>query len=183
MFAWLKVRYCRARLAAYLNHELPPHARRRVARYIEEEPACYAEYIRQRDLQRELIDHMAYFGQSQNEQLSRMWTAIQMELSPAARPRPVIQSPRTRYGLAGMAAAFLIAVPVSLGSSGVAFAEPQSLDNTPPRVVLIQTAESGLDSTEIAATPTDEAAPNTPFVQTAEPVASATPPAGPSSRN
>ncbi|MBC8170519.1 MAG: hypothetical protein H7X77_02565, partial [Anaerolineae bacterium] len=41
--AFFRIRYCKARMVAYVNGELPIAARRRMARYIEQYPECYAE--------------------------------------------------------------------------------------------------------------------------------------------
>jgi len=82
-----RYRYCEARMVAFLNGELSPKSRRRVARYIEECPRCYAEYVRQRELQRELASGLPVLGQPRPEQMNRIWTGIHREIFPAqSRP-------------------------------------------------------------------------------------------------
>ena len=111
-----KYRYCKARMVAFINNELPLAARRRVARYIDECPKCYNEYTRQRALQHKLTDTLPTFGQPQGDQLDRIWMAVQGELNTPPRPRPAFQM---RYGLVTMALVMGLMLPLLMGNSNI----------------------------------------------------------------
>lgn len=97
--------YCKYRMVAYLNRELSEPARRRVARFIDECDDCYAEYIRQRELKREIQSRFPAFGQASEAQLNRIWSAIEGDLMDSS---PRSSKPRSlQYG-------FIIAVLLSL---------------------------------------------------------------------
>ena len=104
--------YCRRRMVAYLNGELSPAARRRMARYIDESPACYAEYRRQRGLHEHLKASLPPFGTPSRPQLDRMWSGIQREMQ---RPRSAgwRQYP-TRYGVLACLVALVLMLPVTI---------------------------------------------------------------------
>lgn len=108
----LKYRYCKARMAAYLDGELSLDARRRVSRYIDECPDCYREYVRHRELRRELSYRMPLFGMPRTGQLERIWAGIQENVqntSGYARPRYDI-----RYSLVALALALAFLLPMAL---------------------------------------------------------------------
>lgn len=111
--------YCKARMVAYVNGELPPAARRRMARYIDVCPACYAEYRRQRSLYEHLSATLPPFGAPAPAQIDRMWNSIQREMQ---RPRSAgwRQYP-ARYGALALLLALLVMIPVAL---------PAALDQT-----------------------------------------------------
>lgn len=76
----LKYRYCKRHMVGFIDGQLTPKVRRRVARYIDECPDCYREYVRQRDLQNELKAHFSLMGLPDAGQLSQMWRGVQAEL-------------------------------------------------------------------------------------------------------
>ena len=124
--AFMRLRYCKANLAAYINGQLSPRARRRIARYIDIDAACYAEYVRQRELARELNHSLPYIGQPSQPQIDRIWGAIQAEISPNAatsasqRPTPhylQVKRANTRFGLVGIACSLVMALPLMMGNS------------------------------------------------------------------
>lgn len=126
--AFMRLRYCKANLAAYINGQLSPRARRRIARYIDIDAACYAEYVRQRELARELNHSLPYIGQPSQPQLDRIWGAIQAEISPitptssssSQRPTPhylQVTRANTRFGLVGIACSLVMALPLMMGNS------------------------------------------------------------------
>lgn len=133
--AFMRLRYCKANLTAYVNGQLSPRARRRIARYIDIDAACYAEYVRQRELARELNHSLPYIGQPTQPQLDRMWGAIQAEIgtiteiNPTASVTPShshrtphymqVKRANTRFGLVGIACGLVMALPVMLGNSNV----------------------------------------------------------------
>lgn len=101
-----RYRYCKSRMVAFINGELPPKARRRVARYIDECPDCYAEYIHQRDLQRELKSRVPVIGLPEAGQLERIWGAVQIQMQQTASPR------RWRYGFITAVVVIMLMMPL-----------------------------------------------------------------------
>jgi hypothetical protein len=75
-----KLLYCKARMVAYIHGELPIEAHRKVSRYIDECPACYAEYVRQRELKRYLSVSVPAMGQTDAQQINHIWMGIQAQL-------------------------------------------------------------------------------------------------------
>lgn len=153
MLRMFRLRYCRARMADYLDGRLSLHARRRIAHYIDTDPACYAEYVHQRELRRELTASLPRVGKANPTRLDALWTAIQADLRPNA-PRRVIHPTllpfRARYGFAGMALGLLVMLPLTVGTGGVSFALPNHPEprtqvmtataNAPQVAFIIQTA-------------------------------------------
>lgn len=86
MMRIIHILLCKWRMVAYVNGELSPAFRRRMARYIEQYPSCYAEYRRQRELRLELTERIPVFGvsQSQNVNMTHLWRNIEREV---AKPR------------------------------------------------------------------------------------------------
>lgn len=128
LIAFMRLRYCKANLTAYVNGQLSPRARRRIARYIDIDAACYAEYVRQRELARELNHSLPYIGQPTQPQLDRIWGAIQAEMggisptAPASHRTPhyvQVKRANTRFGVVGIACGLVLALPVMLGNSNV----------------------------------------------------------------
>jgi len=128
-----KYHYCKSRLVAFLNGELPPHARRRVARYIDECPDCYEEYMRQRELQYQLKADMPYLGQPGVGQLDRLWSRIQADMQPP-RTRPIRF--RMRYGLATMALVLVLMLPMVFDNSHVS--QAAITQPAPPRAGAVE---------------------------------------------
>lgn len=84
------------KIIAYLHEELAPPIRQKVAIHIDQCAACYAYYVRQRDLARELEMRMSLIGQAKPAQLRRVWSSIQDDMEqPRIRGRF-----RLRYGVA-----------------------------------------------------------------------------------
>lgn len=117
-----KVRYCKARMLAYIRGELPPRSRRRMARYLDECPRCYQEYQRQRSTLLELERTLPAFGAASGEQLGRIWTRVQADMQ--RRPgglRPIIY--HASYGLAALMLLVILMLPLA-GTGGSAAAAP-----------------------------------------------------------
>ena len=114
-----KFRYCEARMVAFLNGELSAKARGRMARYIDECPDCFAEYVRQRDLHNELKRCLPGFGQPRPPQLNRIWGAVQEEMQTSPTPHLPWH---IRYGLATLALLLVLLLPVALLGDNVASA-------------------------------------------------------------
>ncbi|MBC8099104.1 MAG: hypothetical protein H7Y11_06650 [Armatimonadetes bacterium] len=178
---YLRLRYTKARMVAYLHGELPPAARRRVARYIDRYPACYAEYAKQRDAVRELSFRLPLVGQAETPDFTRMWSAIQTQLASDSAPRR--QHPRMgmvsrlqlQYGAVGLVLALVLLLPVTFsgtrGALTVSAAQPVPATataeaNTPSAegelvTVLVKT-------TQVRVTPPPPAQPRATAVSTDE---------------
>ncbi len=115
-------RYCRSRLGAYIHGELDLKARRRIARHLDECPACRADCIAEREIADELSRRMAFVGQLRTPQLRRMWAEIQSETwtEQAIAPR---RHPK-RYGLAALALLMVMVFPWTLGNQNLPFSIP-----------------------------------------------------------
>jgi anti-sigma factor RsiW len=153
MLRVFRLRYCRARMADYLDGRLSLRARRRIAHYIDMDTACYAEYVRQREVRRELAASLPRVGKANPTRLDALWTAIQADLMPDAQRRvihPTLLPFRARYGFAGMAIGLLVMLPLTVGSGGVSFALPHQPEprtqvmtataNAPQVAYIVQTA-------------------------------------------
>jgi anti-sigma factor RsiW len=111
-----KVQYCKRRMVAYINGELSPGAQRRVARYIDECDECYAEYMRQRGVQRELESGMRMVGRPSEAQLDRIWWAVQHNLHEPTKPHTVSS---LHLGLLTMALVMVLMLPLFLDEYNV----------------------------------------------------------------
>jgi hypothetical protein len=126
---FFKYRYCRAKMVAYLHGELTPEARGRIARYIDGSPACYAEYLRQRDTVRELTWKIPLVGQPDKPQLDNIWSAIQAEMKGHTPPKRRV-TVQVRYGFAGMVLALTILMPFTMGNRDVQYVPSQPAPHT-----------------------------------------------------
>ncbi len=111
MVKWIFCRYTQSRLDHYLDSALPVRTRRLVARHLDSCPACYQEYTRRRDLQRELRQGLPLVGRGHEPDFDRMWGAIRSEL-PRSRPRYA----QFRYGLVAFVLLLALLVPFTMGN-------------------------------------------------------------------
>jgi anti-sigma factor RsiW len=174
VFAFFKIRYAKSRMVAYVNGELPPAARRRMARYIEQYPVVYTEYLHQRNAVRELEWKLPLVGQAEKPTLDRMWSAIQSELHQTP-PRRSMRLPNfsLRYGVVAFATVLAFALPLSYGGSRTAFA--LSISQPAPMTATTQPANTAtLNGKHIAvlisATEQVEVTPPAPALPRATPV-------------
>ena len=153
---FLKYRYCKSRMVAFIHSELSSASRQRVARYIDECSACYAEYAHQKNIQRKLIDQIPVLGQPKPDQLDRMWAAIQGEMQPSQpRVRPLYP---TRYGLVTLALMLMLIMPLIFQGGRVSLitvTQPtpnniQSIntDRTPNAIGVVAVATQVVDLTD-----------------------------------
>jgi len=143
MLRLFRLRFCRARMTDYLEGRLSAEDRRRIARAIDRDPACYAEYVRQRELRRELTASVPRVGKPSQRRLDALWMAIQADLMPNAPRRVVHPTPlpfRARYGFAGMAIGLLVILPLTVAPDGGAFALP--LQPEPRTQIITATANA-----------------------------------------
>lgn len=128
---YLQYRYFKARLAAYLDGELPVKTRRFIARQIDENPLAYQEYLRARQTKQELESSLPIFGKPEIGQLDAIWANIQDELQKEARPsltKKLRPHYSLGYGLAVMLIALLLLAPFALDVQRVtASAAPNEL--------------------------------------------------------
>lgn len=80
MLQYLRYRYAKARMTAYINGELSVNARRYVARQIDSDPRCRAEFNRQRAIKEAVEYKLPAMGRPEKSQLDSMWANIQTQL-------------------------------------------------------------------------------------------------------
>jgi anti-sigma factor RsiW len=97
-------------MTAYLHGEAPRLVGQRMARHIQQCPACYAIYIQQRDTERELTHYVPLIGQEKAPRYGKMWASIQADLSGSRKQRYPV-----RYGLAALMLMLALALPWTLG--------------------------------------------------------------------
>jgi anti-sigma factor RsiW len=130
MFKYLRYRYAKTKMVAYINGELAPHTRRFVGRLINDDARVYREYILQRQTKQQLEHDLPIFGRPDAGQLNAVWANIQAEMSkPVSQQVPALGQ-RPRYGLSyGVALAmFILAVllPFAFDASHANTAASQS---------------------------------------------------------
>jgi len=114
----MKCSDCQRNMVAYLDGELTPQVRLRLARHLEQCPMCYAVYVHERDMARELAYALPLVGQENQPRLEKMWAAIQADMAlPRRRPR---QHDQMRYGLVGLALILALLLPWTAGQRQVA---------------------------------------------------------------
>lgn len=140
----IRIYYGKSRMVKYVNNDLPPAARRRVARYIDRYPSCYAAYRQQQDAAREMRAALPGVGLPEKQTLDRMWSAIQdeMQYRPDARRQSRLEAVlfRLRYGVVGGSMALLLLLPFAFNGNRVAFA--LSLSQPAPLVATVQPSET-----------------------------------------
>ncbi|MEL7433413.1 MAG: hypothetical protein AAFN11_05655 [Chloroflexota bacterium] len=112
LLTFLRYRYTKARMSAYVNGECTPETRRFIARQIDSDPCCYDEYMRVREIKAQLEAEMPRLGRPEDAQLSAIWANIQSEMVQPA-PEPVLQARirlRPRYSLGYSVAMLLLAI-------------------------------------------------------------------------
>lgn len=103
---------CRGFLPAYISRTLPPLPRQKVAAHLDSCETCYAAYVQQRDIERELTQQVPLIGRADSPRLNRIWTAVQGEM---ARPRrAALRRIPARYHLVTIVAIVGLLLP-SLG--------------------------------------------------------------------
>lgn len=166
----LKYHYCKRRMTAYLNGELPPAVRRRVARYIDEHPRCADLYRQQRHVSRELHATMPVFGRPSSADLERVWVGVQAGLEPRQAAR-VASAPRLRYGVGVLAMIALLWLPLLLANRPVAALAPATQPDPLVQVVAVTASPDETQALVIVQT--------TPHTVNAVPGAAVVPPGTP----
>jgi anti-sigma factor RsiW len=136
---------CRSHLIGYLHQQLSPRKRRQVAQHLQSCAACYADYIAQRDLARELTSSVPALGQPAAPDLSRVWIAIQRDMS---RSDPVRRRYLGHYGIACLILALTLLLPWSLGQQHIALAVPRQ--PSAPAVLSVTEAAGATEEANMA---------------------------------
>lgn len=121
MLTYLRKRYAKARMAAYINGEVSPAMRRFIAQQIDTHDDVHRCYTQHRAAKRELERELPTFGRASEMQLDALWTSIQTQLNqpePAATA-PVRATPRYSlgYGLAMVLCAMALLLPLSMDAT------------------------------------------------------------------
>ena len=170
-----KLRYCKKRMTAFIHGELPPHVRRRIGRYIDECPDCYAEYLRQRELARDLERGLPSVGMPCVSQLDRIWAGVQAELSNTPPPHRPARRYSFSYGMAVVLMAVMVVLPGAVAGQHARMNVPsqpapelQVLQKTPtsqaalpvlPTAVAVASTEDSSSVTVVLLQNTPEATP------------------------
>ncbi|GAB5491473.1 MAG: hypothetical protein Phog2KO_16880 [Phototrophicaceae bacterium] len=156
---YLKYRYVKVRMTAYLDGDLSLKARRFVARQIDENPLCYQEYIRAKQSKQELERTLPSFGKAEQSQLDNVWANIQAELN---QPKTVVDTIQAShrpifslsYGVTVLLFFVMMLTPLALDASRASIS-PIPQQPAPEEIVDATTRASTPDpnSTAIALAP------------------------------
>lgn len=157
LLKYLKYRYVKARLAAYLDGELPANTRRFIAREIDENPLAYREYLRARQTKQALERLLPSFGKPETGQLDAIWANIQGELQQESRPRrPLRPQFSFAYGFAVIVIAMLLLAPLAFDTHR---ASASALPSLPaPEILTTSPAITEAQVTTVALGATDDLA-------------------------
>jgi anti-sigma factor RsiW len=183
MLNYLKRRYARARMTAYINGDLSSNGRRIVSEQIDASPDVYRAYIAHKRIKQAMERDLPAFGQPDADRLETLWSSIETELTAAGHQPEAVQAPshqpgrsglslRYRYGLALVLCLLVLLLPMSLDSGSVqASFTPQPLQQAPQNVAVVATPvlTEPLPSSATASVET-VAYTNTVPIQTASPV-------------
>lgn len=144
---YLRYRYTKARMTAYINSELPTKTRRFIARQIDSDPRCYDVYLQHRQTKQELERDLLIFGKADAPQLQNIWTNIQSELNAPTiattttniQPRPQMKF-SLGYGLAIVLCVFALMLPMFVETNTV-HASGAPIEQAIPEVTSIVTVQ------------------------------------------
>lgn len=145
MLNYLRYRYAKARMPAFVNGELPPKSRRFIARLIDDDSRVYQDYIRQRQTKQELERQLPTFGRPDSGQLDALWTTIQTQISSKDTADSVSRSVSPSrypvgYGLAMILCVVALSIPLTFDSTK---ASASSLPQQPqPEIAVTLTTPS-----------------------------------------
>jgi anti-sigma factor RsiW len=128
MLKYLRYRYAKTKMTAYINGELSANTRRFVGRLINEDERVYQEYIRQRQTKQKLERELPTFGRPDAGQLSAVWANIQAEMRKPEKDTPPASRPRysLSYAVAAVMFALAVLIPFAFDASHAsAAASPQ----------------------------------------------------------
>jgi len=136
----LTCRYTRARIAAFINQELPVNARRYVARHLDTCADGRAQYEAQKALRYTLMAEVPRLGQPAAEALDTVWSRIVADLQAPVPPPPAATPLRTAaFGFAAALMGLALMLPLATRLA------PLDALPRPPRPV-ISTEQTGTTS-------------------------------------
>lgn len=143
-------------MARYLSGDLADPARRRVARYIDENEDCYREYMRHREFAQKLERSLPTFGRPNAQRLDSVWSALQAELQTPQSQATWFSDFGSRsslqfsYGIAILAITITLMLPLAIGYH----ASPLSIDfsTAPHYAVVVRPPARDLSAAPIFAT-------------------------------
>jgi anti-sigma factor RsiW len=119
MLNCLVCHYTRMNLDAFIDGELSPRVRRRVAQHLDRCSHCDRRYVQRRQLRRELQQALPLVGHHIEPDYAALWQGIQVELPRRTPPR------RFRYGLVMMMILLALVVPLTMGNGRVTESLPE----------------------------------------------------------
>lgn len=125
LLQYLRYRYIKHHLNAYLDGDLPAHKRRFIARYIDQDAKSYRAFVRLRQSRQQLEQDLPLIGQANDEQLARMWDHIQADViqTPLSQPEEPQQHYRIkrwlRYSITLIVIVFALASPLIVNSDSL----------------------------------------------------------------
>lgn len=117
-------RHCQAHMNAYIHGELSPKARIRISRHLDRCASCYAVYIRERELTRELEQRVPLIGLTSAPQLAHIWAAVQADIAPRPTPKRTDWGAPLRFGLVALMFMVALLLPLSMRGRDIALAMP-----------------------------------------------------------
>ncbi len=150
---WLRQRYAKLRMPAFLRGELPLHLRRYVARQVHEDDSVYTDYQAQRHIADELERRLPTFGKPQPDALRRVWSHVQAEVATPSAAKQAFTLPRfrMRYGLIACVLALALMLPLLVDGYTISASVPQQ---PAPKVLrLTPTPDSATDTAAADAVP------------------------------
>jgi anti-sigma factor RsiW len=130
---------CQLQLIAYLNRELRPSMRERMARHLDTCPICYARFMQESQLASELQQEMPLVGRGQTPGFDQVWSAFQRGGRGSSARSSFTQS--IRYGWAVLAAAVMLVIPMTMGAQRVTLASAPTQPS--PMQIAQQSTPSG----------------------------------------
>jgi anti-sigma factor RsiW len=150
---------CQSQLIAYLNRELRPSMRERMARHLDTCPTCYARFMQESQLASELQQGIPLVGRALTPSFDQVWSAFRRGGRGSSTRSSTSQS--IRYGWAMLAVAVMLVIPMTMGAQQVTLASaptqpspmqiaqkstpsgtPLDFEETIPAPTLLQTPEA-----------------------------------------
>lgn len=155
----ISCKHCRKHFIAYINHDLSPKVRGRVAQHLDQCEACYALYSYHKRATNDLGRTMPLVGNHRLPPFDRVWAAVRRDATSRSN-----QYYPLRYGMAMLAITFLLLIPFALGRTNQVLAElptqPAPLLRATPDVTTA-TEEGVSVAFEISQTPAPARLPST----------------------
>lgn len=143
---------CQTQMIAYLNRELRPSMRERMARHLDTCPVCYARLMQESQLAAELQQEIPLVGRGHTPGFDQVWSAFRRDARTSSARSSFTQS--IRYGWAVLAVAVMLVIPMTMGAQQVTLASAPTQPS--PMQIAQQSTPSGtpLDGEEDILAPT-----------------------------